>query len=104
MYEGTPQYDSLVDDYNNIDKILASNNFKINQLYDKLKQFEIELFGWSGPSSIFDVLKENIVSFDSIVKTESDFVRTPVQLAQIDRALQTLEMVESVLTAMSTTK
>lgn len=101
--EGQP-YQNLLNEVEQIEKILSYDNIKINQLYDKLRQFEIDLFGASSPTSIFNILMENTKTFNDIVVNESDFVATPVQRIQIDKAIQTLQAVEGVLTAMSTTK
>ena len=101
--EGQP-YQNLLNEVEQIEKILSYDNIKINQLYDKLRKFEIDLFGASSPTSIFNILMENTKTFNDIVVNESDFVATPVQRIQIDKAIQTLQAVEGVLTAMSTTK
>lgn len=104
LEEGSNLYNNLEEEANAIDKILNYENIKINQLYEKLRSFEIDLFGSSEATSIFTILMENTKMFDENVISESDFTITPVQRIQIERALQTLQAVEGVLTAMSTTQ
>ena len=97
-------YEKIYEEYKRVAQVLEYGNRKINTLYEKLRQFEIELFGWTGPVSIFKVLSESETDFNELVTTEADFTRTEAQLAQINRALDTISMVKSVLHAMSTTQ
>lgn len=104
LEEGSIPYENLIKEVEVIDQLLAYKNIKINELYEKLRGFEMDLFGMSESTSIFKILMENVQMFDSNVISESDFTITPIQIYQIDRALQTLQAVEGVLTAMSTTE
>ena len=86
-----------------IDEILSYGNVKINHLYKKLREFETEMFGWDSPVSIFKILEENVDFFGNIINT-AQFVRTPLQLEQMKKAMWTIDAVKAVVTAMNTTE
>lgn len=104
--EKPEEYEKLEKQYNQIQTILkyAESNYKINELFKKLKEFEIEIFGWAGPISFFDILQDNIDFFGTKVEVKSDFVRSDVQIEQIKKARYIINAVKSVTNAMSSTK
>ena len=105
--DGQDEFDPVIEEAINqlerLKAILSNSNRKINSLYDKLREFETELYGWAGPVSIFTIMKENVDKFNEIMNA-SEFKRTDVQLAQIDKALHVLGAVKAVVAAMSSTE
>ena len=100
--ENDPGVDEASSQLERINNVLLNSDRKINSIYDKLREFEIELYGWSGPVSIFSLLKDNVDKFNEITNA-SEFKRSDVQLAQISKALHVLAATKAVVTAMSST-
>lgn len=84
-----------------IDKVLDKDR-KINTLYEKLAQFQIMLFGGNQDLSVFSILKDNIDKFNKITMP-SEFMRDDLQIAQINKSLDTLNAIDAVGIAMLTT-
>lgn len=96
----------LYNERNKIGDILeyAEQHNKLNSLYEKLKTFEIDVFGFNGPISFFEVLQDNIDFLGNNVEVKSDFIRSEVQLAQIKKAKYVIKAVKSIVAAMNSTK
>lgn len=86
-------------DYLKIHEILKYNKRKMNTLLDTLSTFQINLWGKTGAVPFFKLLQDNYDLFDNIV-APSQFVRNSVQLDQLTKALHTISMVRSVISAM----
>ena len=89
-------------DFLRIQKIKEYDKKKINTFLDKLNQMQIDLFGKDTPISLFELLKNNITTFQEL-ESPAEFRRNDIQLEQIQRAKSTLQMVKSVISAMITT-
>ena len=90
-------------DYLNIHEILKYNKRKMNTFLDKLNEFQINLWGKTGPISFFKLLRDNYDLFDNIV-APSQFIRNNVQIDQLNKALSTITAVRSVISAMTSTE
>ena len=102
----TEEYDALYETRKKLEDILeyAEQHNKLNSLYAKLREYEIEIFGFEGPISFFEVLQDNIDFLGNNVEVKSDFIRSDVQLAQIKKARYVIKAIKSVVSAMSSTK
>ena len=103
-YDLEDSVDALFNDLNEIDNLIeySKSNLKVNQLLEILKKFEISLLGFKGPESFFQVIQDNVENFSKNVTLKSDFIRSDVQIQQIERASYVLEAIGAVLNSMST--
>ena len=103
-YEAGDAIDSLFNELSAFDELIkySKENLKINQLLEMLKKFEFSLLGFKGPESFFQVIQNNIDDFSNNVVLKSDFIRSDLQIQQMERASYVIEGVNAVLNSMST--